>query len=112
MKNRSSKLNNINEALAFQLETEKIYWKNMLTKVCAVVKSLSSQVLSFRGDNENINSSHSGNFMVCFELIAEFDLFLAKHLSNYGYPGKGYTSFLTHSTFEQFIKLMASRVQS
>jgi hypothetical protein len=111
MKNRS-KLNNINEALTFQFETEKIYWKNVLTRVCAVVKSLSSRGLPFRGDNENIGSPHNGKFMMCLELIAEFDPFLVNHLSNYGNPGKGHTSYLSHSTYEQFIKLMASKVQN
>ncbi|XP_025409880.1 uncharacterized protein LOC112683189 [Sipha flava] len=35
------------------------------------------------GDNENIGSPHNGNFMMCLKLIAEFDPFLANHLSNY-----------------------------
>ncbi|KAL4089691.1 hypothetical protein QTP88_024681 [Uroleucon formosanum] len=112
MKNRSSELNNFNEVLTFQLETEKIYWKNVLTRVCAVVKLLSSRGLPFRGDNENIGSLHNGNFLMCLEMIAEFDPFLANHLSNYGNPGKGYTSYLSHSTYEQFIKLMATKVQN
>ncbi|XP_025407314.1 uncharacterized protein LOC112681265, partial [Sipha flava] len=64
------------------------------------------------GDNENIGPPHNGNFMMCLELIAEFDPFLANHLSNYGNPGKGHTSYLSHSTYEQFIKLMASKVQN
>ncbi|XP_022169336.1 zinc finger MYM-type protein 1-like [Myzus persicae] len=112
MKNRSSELNNVNEVLTFQLETEKIYWKNVLTRVCAVVKSLSSRGLPFRGDNENIGSLHNGNFLMCLEMIAEFDPFLANHLANYGNPGKGYTSYLSHSTYEQFIKLMVTKVQN
>lgn len=112
MKNRSSELNNVNEVLTFQLETEKIYWKNVLTRVCAVVKSLSSRGLPFRGDNENIGSLQNGYFLMCLEMIAEFDPFLANHLTNYGNPGKGYTSYLSHSTYEQFIKLMATKVQN
>ncbi|KAL4122200.1 hypothetical protein QTP88_014574 [Uroleucon formosanum] len=49
---------------------------------------------------------------MCLEMIAEFDPFLANHWSNYGNPGKGYTSYLSHSTYEQFIKLMATKVQN
>lgn len=84
MKNRSSKLNRIDNTLQYQVETEEVYWKNVLTRVCAVVKSLSSRGLPFRGDSEQFGSLHNGNFMMCLELIAEFDPFLAKHISTHG----------------------------
>ncbi|KAL4113757.1 hypothetical protein QTP88_017330 [Uroleucon formosanum] len=75
-------------------------------------KRIYNRGLPFRGDNKNIGSLHNGNFLMCLEMIAEFDPFLANHLSNYGNPGKGYTSYLSHSTYEQFIKLMATKVQN
>jgi len=112
MKNRSSELNRVDKTLPYQVETEKEYWKNVLIRVCAVVKSLSSRGLPFRGDNEQFGSLHNGNFMMCLELIAEFDPFLAKHISNHGNLGKGHTNYLSHFTYEQFIKLMAVKVQN
>jgi len=112
MKNRSSELNRVDKTLQYQVETEKDYWKNVLIRVCAVVKSLSSRGLPFRGDNEQFGSLHNGNFMMCLELIAEFDPFLAKHISNHGNHGKGHTNYLSHFTYEKFIKLMAVKVQN
>jgi len=112
MKNRSSELNRVDKTLQYQVETEKDYWKNVLIRVCAVVKSLSSRGLPFRGDNEQFGSLHNGNFMTCLELIAEFDPFLAKHISNHGNHGKGHTNYLSHFTYEKFIKLMAVKVQN
>uniref|UniRef100_A0A2S2PK51 Zinc finger MYM-type protein 6 n=1 Tax=Schizaphis graminum TaxID=13262 RepID=A0A2S2PK51_SCHGA len=50
--------------------------------------------------------------MMCLELIAEFDPFLAKHVSNHGNHGKGHTNYLSHFTYEEFIKLMAVKVQN
>lgn len=112
MKNRSTNLNRVDKTLQYQVETEKMYWKNVLTRVCAVVKSLSSRGLPFRGDNEQFGSLHNGNFMMCLELIAEFDPFLAKHISTHGNHGKGHTNYLSHFTYEKFIKLMAVEVQN
>ncbi|KAF0702262.1 zinc finger MYM-type protein 1-like, partial [Aphis craccivora] len=112
MKNRSSELNRVDKTLQYQVETEKEYWKNVLIRVCAVVKSLSSRSLPFRDDNEQFGSLHNCNFMMCLELIAEFDPFLAKHILNHGNHGKGHTNYLSHFTHEQFIKLMAVKVQN
>lgn len=89
-----------------------MYRKNVLTRVCAVVKSLSSRGLPFRGDSEQFGSMHNGNFNMCLELIAEFDPFLAKHISTHGNQGKGHTNYLSHFTYEKFIKLMAEKVQN
>jgi len=81
-------------------------------KVCAVVKSLSCHGMPFRGDNEQFGSLHNGNFLVCLELITELDPFLAKHILNHGKHVKGHTNYLSHFTYEQFIKLMAVKVQN
>ncbi|KAE9521331.1 hypothetical protein AGLY_018274, partial [Aphis glycines] len=98
--------NRLSESNRYQVDTEKEYWKNILIRVCAVVKSLSCRGLPFRGDNEQFGSSHIG-FMMCLELI-----FLAKHISNHGNHGKGHTNYLSHFTYEQFIKLMTVKVQN
>jgi len=77
--------------------------------------------LSFRGDNEQLGSSHNGNFMMCLELIAEFDPFLAKHISTHGNHAKCHTNYLSHLTYEKCSKkklikkvkkLMAVKVQN
>jgi len=55
------------------------YWRSVLRRVVSVVKKLSSRGLPFRGDEEEFGSLRNGNFMMCMELIAEFDPFLAGH---------------------------------
>lgn len=54
-------------------EQEISYWRNVLKRVVAVIKSLASRGLPFRGDDEKFGSQHNGNYMMLLELIAQFD---------------------------------------
>lgn len=101
----------IDQQIIHQMESGEKYWKNVLYRVIAVVKSLSSRGLSLRGSNDYFGSTHSGNFIMCLELIAEFDPFLAKHIKRYANKGKGSTSYLSITIFEEFIILMANKVR-
>nr|XP_047122894.1 zinc finger MYM-type protein 1-like [Hydra vulgaris] len=110
MKERKEVLNRVDQKLKYQVETEINYWKNVLTRVVAVVKSLSSRGMSFRGDDDRFGSVHNGNFMMSLELIAQFDPFLAQHIEKFGNKGKGSTSYLSFNIYEQFISIMADNV--
>ena len=46
----------------------------------------------------------------CIELIAEFDPFLKSHIDRFGNPGQGKTSYLSHATYEELIKIMTKTV--
>lgn len=63
-----------------------------------LVRTLAVAGLTFRGHIEKFGLSSSGNFIMCLELLSEFDLFLAKHTATYGNPGEGHTSDLTSTT--------------
>nr|XP_047137418.1 zinc finger MYM-type protein 1-like [Hydra vulgaris] len=82
MKERKEVLNRVDQKLKYQVETEINYWKNVLTRVVAVVKSLSSRGMSFR----------------------------AQHIEKFGNKGKGSTSYLSFNIYEQFISIMADNV--
>lgn len=110
MNERSNTLGRIDHALTIQLDEEIIYWRNVLKRVVACVKALASRGLSFRGHDEKFGSFHNGNFLMSLELIAEFDPFLAKHITRCGNPGSGYTSYLSSTTCEEFIRLMGNKV--
>lgn len=57
----------------------------------AIIQSLSSRGLSFRGHDENIGSIHNGNFLMVVELLAKFDPFMSQHIAKYGNKGTGST---------------------
>lgn len=96
--------------LVEQVNCESKYWFEVLRRVVAVTKFLCIRGLPFFGRNETIGSSSNGNFLGCLELISEFDPFLAKHLETSGNPGSGYTSYLSSTTIDEFIDLMAKKV--
>lgn len=111
MSQRGSVVERIDKQLILQVETEKIYWERVLTRVAAVVKSLSSRGLPLRGHDDKFGSTHSGNFIMSLELIAEFDPFLSNHITQYANKGKGSTSYLSFGTFEKFVSIMAEKVK-
>lgn len=107
---RGSAIGKINEKMTFLVDEEIKYWREVLKRVVSVVKALSSRGLAFRGSSERFGSPNNGNYMMALELIAEFDPFLAKHISKFGNPGKGNTSYLSASTCQQFISIMSEKV--
>jgi hypothetical protein len=67
--------------------------------------------LPFRGDKETFGSTHNGNFLGLFELIAKFDPFLASHIQKFGNKGSGVTSYLSKTICDEFIPIMAHKVR-
>ena len=108
---RKKKIGKIDTQLEIQIEAEFNYWKNVLRRVIAVVKKLSSRGLSFRGKIEKFGSVKNANFMMALELISEFDPFLANHIAEYGNPGSGQTSYLSSTICEEFISLIGTKVR-
>jgi hypothetical protein len=102
----------IDAALVPQAEEEIQYWKNVLKRVVATVKSLPSQRPPFRGTGEHFGSVHSGNYIMSLELIAEFDPFLVTHIRQYRSKGSGSTSYLSSATCSEFISLMLDKIRS
>lgn len=97
-------------SLIKQHEEEANYFTSVLRRVVAVVKFLAIRGLPFYGDNETIGSKYNGNFLGCLELISQFDPFLSSHLQKYGNPGKGNVSYLSSTTVDEFINIMAEKV--
>lgn len=109
---RSKNIGKIDSELKMQIEKEFNYWRNVLKRVIAVIKKLSSRGLAFRGKDEKFGSNKNGNYMMSLELIAEFDPFLATHIATYGNPGRGKTSYLSSTICDEVISLVANKVRN
>uniref|UniRef100_A0A1B6LXI0 DUF4371 domain-containing protein n=1 Tax=Graphocephala atropunctata TaxID=36148 RepID=A0A1B6LXI0_9HEMI len=103
---------NVNVHLIEELEREIQYWREVLKRVVAAVKYLTVQGLALRGMNEHLGRFDSGNFLGLLQFLAEFDPFMAEHLTKYGDKGLGSTSYLSKTTYEEFISLMAEQIKS
>lgn len=100
----------ITSHLEAQFEMERGYWMNVLRRVVTVVKFLAQRGLAFRGQDEILGSCNNGNFLGLIELLSQFDPFLASHISRYGNAGRGSVSYLSSTTCNEFIQLMAKEV--
>lgn len=106
-KNRAAR---VDSQLVSQIETEQKYWRTLLERIVSVIQFLAERGLAFRGSDEIIGSPHNGNYLGLLELIAKFDVFLAQHINTYANKGKGHTSYLSKTTCEEFIHLIASSI--
>lgn len=100
----------VDQRLIKQLDEEISYWRKILYRIIAIVKSLAIRGLSFRGHSEQIGDLHNGNFLATVELLAEFDPFLSEHLKCYAHPGSGKTSYLSKTIYEEIIILIRDKV--
>lgn len=104
------KNNVLKDQLLNEIRKEKNYWREVLKRVTAVICTLIERNLAFRGSNEKFGADSNGNFIGLLELIAKFDPFLAEHIKSYGDNGSGKTNYLSKTTCEEMIDLMAKKV--
>ena len=102
----------VDKQIESQINEEINYWRNILHRIVAIIQSLSSRGLSFRGHDQNIGSIHNGNFLMVVEVLAKFDPFMSQHIAKYGNKGSGSTSYLSSTIYEELIQLMANKVTS
>jgi len=75
-----------------------------------VIRFLAERGLAFRDENEVLRCSNNGNYLGLLELIAKFDPFLKKNLEIHANKGRGYISYISKTTCEEFIKLLAEEL--
>jgi len=99
-------------ALVEQLNGKRNSWREVLRRVVETVKFLAERGLPFRGTDEKFGSQTNGNYLGIMELTAKFDSFLCEHIKRYGGAGSGVTSYLSKTTCEEFIQLLAKKVEA
>ena len=80
--------------------------------VIVVIRTFTECGLAFLGTEERFGSLQNGNLLWLFELISQFDPFLAGHISKYGNSGKGNPSYLSKTTYKELIQQMALKVNA
>ena len=100
----------IDTALARQVEQEHQYWTSVLKRVISVMKFIAERGLAFRGSNELIGSPGNGNYLGLLELIAQYDSFLAQHISKHANHGRGHTNYLSSTIMEEIIGVIGKQV--
>ncbi|XP_068216216.1 uncharacterized protein [Palaemon carinicauda] len=95
--------------LTQQVEHLEQYWRLVLKRVISVIHFIAERSLAFRGD-ELVGSPRNGNFLGIFELIAQYDDFLAQHIKTEANRGKGHTNYLSSTILEEVISIMGEQL--
>ena len=82
---------------------------NILKRRVSLTRLNAERRLAFRGADKIVGSPTNGNFLGILELIAEYDKFLAKHISLHANKGSGHTNYLSSTVYEEIIELWGKR---
>jgi hypothetical protein len=86
--------------LAIQFNNDRPYWREVLTRIVAVITFLVSRVLPLRGDNQTNGSVRNANYSGIVELLSQFDHFCAKTLKSMVMLGRE----SHHTCLSRFVK--------
>ena len=103
---RGNVLDRIDVEQQKHLEDRCNYWRDILKRCVSVTRLIAERGLAFRGADEIVGSSKNGNFLGILELIAEYDKFLAEHISLHANKGSGHTHYLSSTVYEELIEIM------
>ncbi|XP_067136484.1 zinc finger MYM-type protein 1-like [Centruroides vittatus] len=107
---RSKITGRIDTELEKQIINEKKYWREVLKRVVATIKFISSYSLAFRGKNEVFFSENNGNYIGALEYLSEFDPFLREH-EKYANCGTGTIKYLSSTICDEFISIISKDLQ-
>ncbi|XP_059169366.1 zinc finger MYM-type protein 1-like [Physella acuta] len=93
-----------------QINKEKRHWRDVLTRILAVVQYLAENNSAFRGKTEKLYQPHNGKFLGLIEMLAKLDPTIQEHVRRIK-DGETHDHYLGHQIQNEFIELMASEVK-
>jgi len=92
--------------LSKQVESEILYWKEILIRIIGTIKFLALRGLALRGSNEHFGVQNNGYFLGALVQVADFHSFLANHINPYGNEGKKVSSYISKTIYELLYLLL------
>jgi len=108
---RLHKNKTIDKDVQEQINRDRVHWKNVLSRIIAVIKTLGKNNLAFRGTNEKIYQESNGNFLSLIEMIVEFDPVMQEHIQRIKHD-EIHNHYLGHNIQNELINLLASEVKN
>lgn len=95
-----------------KIKQEEIYWQKILERLFALVKTLGSQNLSFRGTTEKLDVNDNGNFLKFIEYLAMFDPIMNEHLRKIKSDVNRHTHYLGKNIQNEMIQTLANAINA
>ncbi|XP_047139546.1 uncharacterized protein LOC101239909 [Hydra vulgaris] len=89
---------------------ERQFWRDVLERLIDIIKFLSERKLAFRGSEEVLSSTHNGNFLGLFELIAKIGPVL-NELQKRIEKKQTHDHYLSNKIQNEFIQLIVKEVE-
>ncbi|XP_075091514.1 uncharacterized protein LOC142171720 [Nicotiana tabacum] len=108
---RLQKDKTIDKDVQEQINRDREHWKNVLSRIIAVIKTLGKNNLAFRGKNEKIYQENNGNFLSLIEMISEFDPVMQEHIRRIKHD-EIHSHYLGHRIQNELINLLTSEIKN
>ncbi|XP_073159992.1 zinc finger MYM-type protein 1-like [Lepidochelys kempii] len=94
-----------------KIASESLYWKNVLKRLIAIVRMLTTQNLALRGTSDQLYMPNNGNFLKIVDLMVEFDAVLQEHLRRVATQEMYTHHYLGKTIQNETIQLLATKVK-
>ncbi|XP_024120007.1 zinc finger MYM-type protein 1 isoform X3 [Oryzias melastigma] len=84
-------------------------WREVLTRLVAIIQSLAERNLALRGSTDRLNEADNGNFLKEVELMAQFDPVLKEHMALVE-GGADHSSYLGETIQNELIDCISERI--
>ncbi|XP_070031553.1 uncharacterized protein [Nicotiana tomentosiformis] len=108
---RLQKDKTIDKDVQEQINRYREHWKNVLSRIIVVIKTLGKNNLAFRGKHEKIYQENNGNFLSLIEMISEFDPVMQEHIRRIKHD-EIHSHYLGHRIQNELINLLTSEIKN
>lgn len=92
------------------LEAEKRRWRDVLTRLVAIIQSLAQRNIALRGSSDTLYQPDNGNFLKEVELLAKFDPVMQQHIARVQRAVGYHPHYLGKTVQNELIAAMSGRV--
>ncbi|KAL1277056.1 hypothetical protein QQF64_023729 [Cirrhinus molitorella] len=91
-------------------EAERNRWREVLTRLVAIIQSLPERNLALRGSTDTLNKPDNGNFLKEVELMAKFDLVMKQHVGKVESGAGSHTHYLGKIIQNELIDSISTKI--
>ena len=92
------------------LQAERNRWREVLTRLVAIVQSLAERNMAFRGNTNTLHKPDNGNFLKQVELMAKFDPVMMQHVRRVENDADNHPHYLGNKILNELIDCISTKI--